>query len=382
MSYKIPLFDLNYDEEENKAVVETLNSKWISSGPKCMELETKFAKMLGAKHALAVSNCTAALHLAIICVGIKPGDEVIVPSLTFVATVNSVRYAGGIPVFCDIVSKENLCLDPDRIEALITPRTKAIMVMHYGGFACDMDKIMEIARKHGLSVIEDACHGPMSEYNGKKLGTIGEAGCFSFFSNKNISTGEGGMLVTNNERVCEQARLLRSHGMTTMSYERSTGHSTSYDVIGLGYNYRFNDILASIGIVQLDKLMPDIIKRKHVREIYINLLGDDKRIVIPFKNYRSVTSSYVCPIVLANGDAEKRDAVRGYLAGKGIQTSVHYPPAHRFKIYADLPANLPVTDYVADNEFTLPMYGALTEESAIYVAESVKEALDSVVGES
>ena len=381
MSYKIPLFDLNFDEAENRAVVETLNSKWISSGPKCLELETKFAHMLGVKYALAVSNCTAALHLAMVCAGIKPGDEVIVPSLTFVATVNTVRYVGGIPVFADIVSRENLCLDPAQVEALITPRTKAITVMHYGGFACDMDKIMDIARVHGLKVIEDACHGPMSEYQGNKLGTIGDVGCFSFFSNKNISTGEGGMLVTNDEHVYEQAKLLRSHGMTTMSYARSTGHSTSYDVVGLGYNYRFNDILASIGIVQLDKLMPDIIKRKHLREVYIRMLGDDERIVIPFKGYKNVTSSYVCPIVLADGNAEKRDAIRDYLAQKGVQTSVHYPPAHRFEIYAGFHAKLPVTDYVADNEFTLPMYGSLTDENAVYVAESVKEALDNIIGE-
>ena len=381
MSYKIPLFDLNFDEAENRAVVETLNSKWISSGPKCLELETKFAHMLGVKYALAVSNCTAALHLAMVCAGIKPGDEVIVPSLTFVATVNTVRYVGGIPVFADIVSRENLCLDPAQVEALITPRTKAITVMHYGGFACDMDKIMDIARVHGLKVIEDACHGPMSEYQGKKLGTIGDVGCFSFFSNKNISTGEGGMLVTNDEHVYEQAKLLRSHGMTTMSYARSTGHSTSYDVVGLGYNYRFNDILASIGIVQLDKLMPDIIKRKHLREIYIRMLGDDERILIPFKEYKNVTSSYVCPIVLADGNAEKRDAIRDYLAQKGVQTSVHYPPAHRFDIYKGFHAELPVTDYVADNEFTLPMYGSLTDENAVYVAESVKEALDNIIGE-
>lgn len=378
MSYKIPLFNLNFDEAENKAVVDVLNSKWISSGPKTMELESKFASMVGAKYALAVSNCTASLHLAVLAAGIEPGDEVIVPSLTFMATVNCIRYAGGIPVFCDIVSKDNLCIDPEQIEKLITPKTKAVIVMHYGGFACDIDRVIEICRRHDLKLIEDACHGPMSEYKGKKLGTFGIAGCFSFFSNKNISTGEGGILVTNDEAVYEKVKLLRSHGMTTMSYERSTGHSTSYDVVGLGYNYRFNDILAGIGLVQLDKLLPDIEKRQNIRKLYIELLGDDERIIIPFKDYDSYSSLYICPIVLNKGSFEYRDAVRKYLADNGVQTSMHYPPAHRFSLYKDYPADLPVTDFVADHEFTIPMFGALKEEEVVYICKTIKDALDTL----
>jgi len=379
MSYQIPLFDLNFDEEESKAVVEVLNSKWISSGPKCMELEDKFAKMLGVKHALAVSNCTAALHLAALSLGIGPGDEVIVPSLTFVATANSIRYTGARPVFCDIISKDNLCMDPNQIEVLITDKTKAITVMHYAGFACDMERIIKIAKQHHLKIIEDSCHGPMSEYKGKKLGTIGDVGCFSFFSNKNISTGEGGVFVTNDDNIYEKAKLMRSHGMTTMSYERSTGHSTLYDVVELGYNYRFNDILAGIGIVQLDKLLPDIHKRQQVREWYINGLGDDKRLVIPFKDYSEMTASYIFPVVLANGTSDKRDRLRQYLAENGVQTSIHYPPSHRFLIYKEyLNGELPVTEYVADNELTLPMYGSLTEDKIEYICQTVKKGLDTI----
>jgi len=378
MSYQIPLFNLNFDEAENRAVVDVLNSKWISSGPKTIELEKKFADMLGAKYAVAVANCTAALHLAVLAAGIGPGDEVIVPSMTFVATVNCIKYAGGTPVFCDIASKENLCIDPDKIEKLITPKTKAVIVMHYGGFACDLDRILAICDKHKIALIEDACHGPMSEYKGRKLGTFGLAGCFSFFSNKNISTGEGGILVTNDEEVYERVKLLRSHGMTTMSYERSTGHSASYDVIGLGYNYRFNDILAGIGLVQLDKLLPDIAKRRHVRELYIKMLGDDERIVIPFRKYEEISSLYICPLVLNNGDAAYRDAVRSYMAKNGVQTSMHYPPAHRFSIYKDCPAELPVTEFVADHEFTVPMYGALTDDEVSYICKTIKDGLNSL----
>lgn len=377
MGYQIPLFNLNFDDDENRAVVDVLKSRWISSGPKTIELENRFANMLGAKYAVALSNCTAALHLAVLAAGIGPGDEVIVPSLTFVATVNCVRYAGGTPVFCDVVSKDNLCIDPAQIEMLITPRTKAVIVMHYGGFACDLDRILDICKKHNIVLIEDACHGPMSEYKGKKLGTFGLAGCFSFFSNKNISTGEGGILVTNNEDVYEKVKLLRSHGMTTMSYERSTGHSTSYDVIGLGYNYRFNDILAGIGLVQLDKLMPDIKKRQRIRAMYIQELQDDDRLIIPFKDYHSLSSLYICPIVLRDGDAEHRNSLRQYLADNGVQTSMHYPPAHRFSIYKDCPANLPVTEFVADHEFTIPMYGALKDDEIEHICKTIKDGLNN-----
>ncbi len=378
MEYNIPLFNLNFDEEEEKAVMEVLKSKWISSGPKCNALEEKFAAMLGVKYAIAVSSCTAALHLAMLAMGLGEGDEVIVPSLTFVATVNAVRYTGAIPVFCDIEGKEQITIAPEQIEALITPKTKAIVVMHYAGYACDMNKIMEIADRHNLKVIEDACHGPMSEYHGKKLGTIGNVGCFSFFSNKNISTGEGGMVVTNDEQAYEAMKLMRSHGMTTMSYERSKGHSTNYDVVKLGYNYRLDDIRAAIGIAQLDKLEPDIEKRNRIRESYIRHLEDD-RIIIPFKADKEKSASYIFPVVLSSGNSEQRDALREFLAKNGVQTSVHYPPVHKFKIYESYATKaLPNTEYVADCEFTLPMYGALTEEQIVYICEKVIEGLDAI----
>jgi dTDP-4-amino-4,6-dideoxygalactose transaminase len=195
--------------------------------PKTAAFEERFAQMLNVHPALALSNCTVSLHLTMKLIGIDRDDEVICPSLTFVATCNAIRYVNAIPVFADVKSCGDLTIDPDDIERKITSKTKAIVVMHYGGFACDMDRIISMAAKHDLKVIEDACHGPLSEYKGKKLGTIGDIGCFSFFSNKNISTGEGGMLVTNNKAYYDRARLLRSHGMTTLSYERSKGHSTS-----------------------------------------------------------------------------------------------------------------------------------------------------------
>lgn len=376
MSYKIPLFNLNFDEKEEQAVVEVLKSKWISSGPKCQELENAFAAMLNVKYAVAVSSCTAALHLAMIGADVQVGDEVIVPSLTFVATANSIRYVGGIPVFCDIESAENPVICAKNIEPLITSKTKAIVVMHYAGFSCDMNSIVKLAKQHDLKVIEDACHGPLSKYENKCLGTIGDIGCFSFFSNKNISTGEGGVLVTNNHEVYNRCKLLRSHGMTTMSYERANGHSANYDVVELGYNYRLDDIRASIGIEQLKKLPGDIQSRQRVRELYIEQLSNETKLIIPFKNYKSYSSLYIFPLVLKNGNVEKRNKIREYLADNGIQTSVHYPPVHRFKIYHKFVNNLlPVTEYVSDCEFTLPMYAALKEPEINYICKTLKEGL-------
>jgi dTDP-4-amino-4,6-dideoxygalactose transaminase len=332
--------------------------------------------MLNVNHALAVSNCTVALHLAMKIVGVEPGDEVICPSLTFVATVNAVRYMDAVPVFADIRSWNDLTIDPVDIEMKITSKTRAIVVMHYGGFACDMDKIMKIADKYNLKVIEDACHGPLSEYNGRKLGTIGDVGCFSFFSNKNISTGEGGMLVTNNPEYYQKAKLLRSHGMTTLSYERSKGHSTGYDVIDAGYNYRIDDLRSSIGIVQLGKLENDLQKRAELRNIYIELLSASDDIIIPFNNYSDFSSNYIFPIILSNSTSEKRDAVREKLSEEGIQTSIHYPAVHRFSIYRNYYTELPETDYAAENLITLPMYSGLNYQSIKYISQKLIKMLN------
>jgi len=375
MDYKILLFDLNFDQAEEEAVVETVRSKWISTGPKNAEFERKFAEMTGAKHAVSLSNCTVALHISLLLNNIKPGDEVICPSLTFVATVNAIRYVNAIPVFADIKSLEDLNIDPDDIERKITSRTRAIMVMHYGGFACDMTRISAIAEKHNLIIIEDACHGPLSEYEGKKLGTIGKVGCFSFFSNKNISTGEGGMIITDDDAIYEKAKLLRSHGMTSLSYDRAKGHSTEYDVIELGYNYRMDDIRASIGIVQLDKLHKDLEIRAEIRTLYEKKLEGLDGITVPFRGYKYFSSNYIFPIILKVSTVDKRNRIREHLAAAGIQTSVHYPAVHQFSIYREFATRLPLTEYVADNLITLPMFSKLTNEEVEYICDSLKKAL-------
>ncbi len=380
MAYKIPLFQLNFDEAEEKAVVNTLRSKWISMGPQSQALEEKFAQMMGSSYAASMANCTAALHLALLALDVQQGDEVLCPSLSFAATVNCIKYVGATPRFCDVESISRPTISLDQIKANYTPKTKAIIVMHYAGHPCDMDAIMAFANEKNIRVIEDACHAPLSEYKGQKLGTIGAIGCYSFFSNKNISTGEGGMLITDDKAIYEKVKLLRSHGMTTMSFERSKGHATAYDIVELGYNYRMDDIRASIGLVQLDKLPIDLEKRKHVRDWYLSGLKNVPKIVVPFAGNEDFSSNYVFPVNLIDSNDEKRDELRNFMHENGIQTSVHYPAIHRFSIYQDLPSDLPVTEYVCDNTITLPMFGDLTESEVAFICTTLEQGIQEVYG--
>ena len=373
--YKIPLFDINFDNKEKEAVNETIDSKWISTGPKCQEFEKLFNEELGSNFSLTTSSCTSSLHMSLIALDIKENDEVLVPSLTFAATANVIKYVGATPVFCDVVSIDNTTIDPSDIKKKITGKTKAIIVMHYAGFPCDMDEIMSIAKKNNLVVIEDAAHAPLSEYKGRKLGTIGHIGNFSFFSNKNISIGEGGMITTNSEDLYKKIKLIRSHGMTTMSYERFKGHSTKYDILSLGYNYRMDDIRASIGIVQMKKLNTDLAKRIKLRNLYVEKLKAHPKIEIPFQNNKEFVSNYIFTIVLNDLNTLNRDFIRDKLGEKGIQTSIHYPPIHRFSIYKKHYTKLPVTDYVSNNLITLPMYSNLKEEDIDYVVKNLTEII-------
>lgn len=330
MAYKIPLFDLNYGKEEEEAVLKVIRSKWISIGPKVQEIEKKFSTLLKVKHAVALSSCTSALHLALKILGVSKNDEVIVPSLTFVATVNAVRHVDAIPVFADITSSTDFSIDPEDIKRKITKKTKAIIVMHYGGFSCEMDEILKIRDDYNIFLVEDAAHALLSKYKERIVGTIGDIGCFSFFTNKNITCAEGGLLVTNEKKYSDDARLLSAHGMTTLSYERAKGHATKYDVLNIGYNYRLDDIRAALLIAQLEKLKGDNKKREVLREAYIQELEDINDIIIPYKNYKYKSSNYIFPIVIKQRKKKDRDIVRELMSCKGIQTSIHYPAVHKF----------------------------------------------------
>jgi len=375
MAYRIPLFDLNYGSSEENAVIGTLRSKWISMGPNVKKLEERFAAHLDVRHTVGVTNGTAALHLAMRVLKAGPNDEVILPSLTFVATANAVRYVGATPVFADITSEKDFSINPTDIERKITNRTKAIVVMHYAGFSCDMEKVMRLARESDLYVVEDAAHAPDSEFMGKKLGSIGHIGCFSFFANKNISCAEGGLFVTNESQYGEKARLLRSHGMTSVSYDRAKGYATRYDVDDLGYNYRMDDIRGALLLAQFERLKRDISRRQELREAYISALKGIKGLIIPYKNHSHQSSNYIFPVVLKESDTKKRDRVRKRLAEAGIETSVHYPPVHLFSIYDSFRCPLPNTEYVAENEITLPFFPALTMDDIEYIARNLSKAV-------
>jgi dTDP-4-amino-4,6-dideoxygalactose transaminase len=376
IAYRIPLFDLAFDDREYEAVLQTLRERWISMGPRTEDFERRFAQFLGTPHAAAVSNCTAALHLALLALGVGRDDEVIVPSLTFVATVAAVRYVGAAPVFCDIQGPHNPTIDPEEIERSIGPKTRAIVVMHYAGFPCDMDPILAIAKRHGLAVVEDAAHAPGSRYRGRALGTIGDIGCFSFFSNKNITTAEGGMITTGDPERFRRIKLLRSHGMTTLSFDRARGHSTTYDVVEVGYNYRLDDIRAALGIVQLGRLTLDRERRAPLRERYLSRLAQREDVIVPFQASREECSNYIFPIVLGESSRADRESVRNELARRGIQTSVHYPAVHKFSVYQPFTRALPKTEYTADRTLTLPLYPALPVEQVDAVCDALCDILD------
>jgi dTDP-4-amino-4,6-dideoxygalactose transaminase len=247
--------------------------------------------------------------------------------------------------------------------------------MHYGGFAADLDALDGVAREHDLFLVEDAAHAPASRYGERCLGAVGTVGCFSFFANKNITCGEGGLLTTSDAEVAARVRLMRAHGMTTLSFERAQGHATSYDVLELGYNYRLDDVRGALMLAQLDKLDADVARRAELRRIYEEELADVAALHVPYADFPHTSSNYIMPVVLAEGGAERRDAVRAALAERGIQTSVHYPAVHRFSIYEPYRTPLPRTEHAADHELTLPMYPALADEQVREVAAALRGCL-------
>jgi dTDP-4-amino-4,6-dideoxygalactose transaminase len=377
MNYRIPLFDLHYGAEEEAAALAVLRSGWISMGDRTAELERRIAKRVDVPHAVAMTNCTAALHLAVACVA-GPGDEVIVPSMTFVATVNAVRYAEATPVFADIRAADDPTIDPEDVAQKINSRTRAIIAMHYAGFPCAMDALEHLAREHGIALIEDAAHAPDSLLGGRPLGGIGDLGCLSFFSNKNIACGEGGMLLTRHEEYARRARLMRSHGMTALSLDKARGHATGYDVVELGYNYRIDDIRAGILLAQLDRLDDDTARRAELRKLYIERLRGMEGLTIPFAESRERSSNYIFAVALKTGGAARRDALRARLAKEGIQTSIHYPPAHRFSIYAreGAASALPITEIYADHTLTLPLFYRMTEAQVDEVCTALRRGME------
>jgi len=337
------------------------------------------------KYAFAVTNGTAALHIANVVLEIKSGDEVICPALTFVATANAVQHTGADVVFADSISEKDLTIDPEDTGAKTAKRTKAITVVHYAGFPCHMGKIMKIAKEYSLKIIEDCTHALLAWWQfedgtKKYVGSLGDIGCFSFFSNKNLVTGEGGMIVTNNDEFARRIKLLRSHGMTTLTLDRYKGYAHSYDVVELGYNYRTTEINSAIGLIQLSKLDKNNRRRREITNQYKKLLSNILEIQIPFRNNKGKSSCHLFPILLNKKISRERFMVD--LKEMGIQTSIHYPPAHLFSYYRKRfgfqQGFLPLTEEVGKREVTLPLYPMLNREDIIYIVKTLKGVLSNV----
>jgi dTDP-4-amino-4,6-dideoxygalactose transaminase len=373
----IPVFDVQLEEAHVEAVAATLRSGWLTMGPRIKQFEEEFAAHLEVPHAVAVSSCTSALHLAYLAAGIGPGDEVIVPGITFVASAAAVRYCGATPVLAEIAGQEDLGLDPEDVARRIGPRTKAVCAVHYGGYAAPLAALREICDEHGLALIEDAAHSPEAVVPGerRKLGTYGLAGTFSFFSNKILSCGEGGLLATADDDVAELARSRRSHAMTSGTWDRHRGHAMGYDVVEVGYNYRLDEPRAALLSARLPGLGEDIAARRALTHRYRELLGEVEGLLLPYTDAQvDASSCYVMPVMLE--DAALRDPVRKLLSERHkVQTSVLYPSINEFTAYGAGEAELPRCERAARTQLTLPLYPHLGEERLARVVAALRESL-------
>lgn len=345
------------------------------------QLEAAFARRCGVKHAIAVNNCTAALHLAVEAAGIRPGDEVICPTLTFVATANAIRYVGATPVLCDSVGPDNLNIGPAQVEALITSRTRGVVVVHYAGFPVDMSGMQELATKHGLVIIEDCAHALFSTLQGRSCGTWGKVAAFSFFGNKNITCGEGGMVTTNDDAVASRVRNMRSHGMTTLTLDRYKGRAVGYDVISHGYNYRIDEIRSALALVQLGRLDGFLAERRRVRARYCERLQSSE-ITIPDFEWKRISAPgdsvgyHIMPVLVPEGI--DRDGVAARLKENGIQSSMHYRPIHLFSAFLNKPTIAKrhlLTERLAERQITLPMYPTMTNGQVDLVCDCLIDSL-------
>ena len=371
----IPITKPFIGEEEKKACFDAIASGWVSQGPRVNEFENLISRYVDAKYGIAVNSCTSALHVALLAMGIKPGDEIIVPSLTFIATANSILYTGAKPIFVDIDEK-TYNIDPEKIEEKITERTKLIMPVHQIGLPADMYKINRIAKENNLKVLEDAACALGSEYNNKKIGSINTA-CFSFHPRKSITTGEGGMIVTNDEEIEKLSKILRSHGASVSDLSRHKSSNVVFEEYPyLGYNYRMTDIQASIGVEQFKKLNYILKKRKELAKRYDDLLEDNKSVIVPFvpKDYVHTYQSYM---IRLDSPKISRNEVMQKLLEKDIATRKGVMAIHKEPYYVEKFGNiyLPITEKATDSAMIIPLFVEMTEEQQDYVVDNLRTVL-------
>ncbi|WP_240939789.1 DegT/DnrJ/EryC1/StrS family aminotransferase [Bacillus tequilensis] len=365
--------------EELETVAETIKSGWISKGPKVIEFEKKLGEYLGAEHVISCNSGTAALHMALLALGVGEGDEVIVPSFTFCSSVNVILHVGATPVFADICEGD-LCIDPEDVRQKLSPRTKAVIAVHFAGYPANLDELSGICKEHGLYLIEDAAHALGTRYKGKMIGTHGDAVCFSFYATKNITTGEGGALILQDEAAAERARLYGWHGITKNAWNRyGEKGSWRYDVLLPGFKYNMTDIQAALGLIQLKRAAEIQEKRTRIANYYASeLINQSERAALPLTDIPShITHSWHLFILRVKKRGEmERDQFIESMKAKHIGLSVHFIPVHMHPYYREhFPAKLPVTERIFSEIVSLPLYSQLSKENCQYIVQSIKEVL-------
>lgn len=367
---KVPLSQLTLSPAQREAADRVLGSGWLSMGPETAATEAAWCERSGVAHAFLTSSCTASLWLALAALGVGPGDEVIVPSLTFVADANVVVRLGAMPVFADITSPDVPLLDPAAVAAARTPRTKAVVPVHYAGYQVDLVALREAVP--GVAVVDDCAHAPGPLGSGRWPGGEGDISCYSFFSNKNLGVGEGGLVATNDPELAQRLKLLRSHGMDSLTWDRHRGHASSYDVLLPGMNFRPSEIVAALVGAGLDGLPDENARRRAHLEAYRAELAEHGVEMI-FGGAGDTTGHLA--VVLAG---DRRDEVREALGDAGIQSSVHYPPIHQFSYYREVaptPVSLPATEAAGAGFVTLPLWGGLPDGDRRRIVEIVGRVL-------
>lgn len=374
----LPFARPSIGNEEVAAVTEVLKSGWLTTGPKTKQLEQEFARFIGSKYAVAVNSCTVGLHLALAALGIKSGDEVIVPSYTFAATANVVVHCGAKPVFAEI-REEDFGLDPDDVRKRITKKTRAIIPVHFAGQPCDIGALKEIAEKHDLQVVEDCAHVSGATYAGKKAGRFGKVAAFSFYATKNITTGEGGMLVTEDEDLAKRFEVLRLHGMSREAWKRYGKEGNwQYEIIEAGYKYNLSDLHSALGLVQLKRVEELYRKRKAIAGYYAKALADSEALILP-KELPGRSHDWHLYAVRLRLDRLRIDRARFIeaLAKENIGASVHFIPLHLQPYYQRTfgyaKGMLPVTEKAFEGEVSLPLYPAMLEHDREEVVHAVKK---------
>jgi dTDP-4-amino-4,6-dideoxygalactose transaminase len=377
MSWRVPLAKLEIPEEDVQSVLDCLRSGWLTMGPRTNDFEERFAEYVGSPHAVAVNSCTAALHLACLAAGLGPGDEAIVAGMTFVSTPNAVRYAGAEPVLCDIAGPEDMNIDLDDVERRITDRTKAVIAVHFCGYPAPVVALRELCDERGLVLIEDAAQAVAAavDDSGRRAGTVGDLGCFSLFSKNQLPVGEGGMVTSANEEMIAKVRSLRSHAMTSVTWDRHRGYADTYDVVDVGYNFRLDEPRAALALSRMTRLDGDIEKRRELARTYrrelagldgLGFVWDDAAV--------EAATHFAFPVLLP--DRAARDRFRERLQELGVQTT-WYPAIHQFtdyrQTYGEL--SLPQVEAAADRHCALPMSSGFTAEEVEIVVDAVKQAI-------